>query len=233
MVKILIACEESQEVCKAFRKLGYDAYSCDTLECSGGHPEWHIKGNVLDYIGKNKYNDYKGWNLMIAHPPCTYLSVSGLHWNKKDPTRAKKTEEGLKFVQELMDAPIKYIALENPVSCISSRIRKPDQIIQPYYFGHPESKNTCLWLKNLPLLEIVEEADWTDYRCGCGRVFPYEDSKYGCCADVYGAAKPMWNNQTSSGQNNIPPGKDRAKLRSKTYSGIAKAMAQQWSKVLK
>lgn len=223
-MKALIACEESQTITIQLRKLGHEAYSCDILDCSGGHPEWHIKGDVLEQLDK-------GWDMMIAHPPCTFLSVSGLHWNRRIPERAEKTELALQFVQKLMDAPIDKIAIENPISCISTRIRKPDQIIQPWQFGHPESKATCLWLKNLPLLKPTKQAEWKKYRCRCGGVFEAELGKYGCpycCAD-YGPAKPLWDNQTKSGQNKLTPDAGRAKLRSKTYIGIAKAIAEQWS----
>jgi hypothetical protein len=146
---------------------------------------------------------------MIAHPPCTYLSVSGLHWNKRDPERAQKTEEALDFVRLLLDAPIPKIALENPVSCISSRIRKPDQIIQPYEFGDDASKKTCLWLQNLPKLVPTERVQ--------GRMVEHN-----------GKLVERWANQTDSGQNKLGPSEDRAKIRSTTYAGIARAMAEQW-----
>jgi hypothetical protein len=139
---------------------------------------------------------------MIAHPPCTYLAVSGLHWNKRDPSRQQKTEEALAFVRLLMDAPIQRIAVENPVSCISSRIRKPDQIIQPWWFGEDASKKTCLWLKNLPTLQPTNK-------------LPGDD-------------KTRRANQTPSGQNKLGPSPDRWKERSRTYLGIAQAMASQW-----
>ncbi len=215
-MRVLIACEESQEVCKAFRKLGHEAYSCDILESSGGHPEWHICNDVLNILGKNFWNQYKGWDLMIAHPPCTYLSVSGLHWNKKDIERAKKTEKALQFVKRLLNAPINKISLENPVSCISTKIRKPDQIIHPYQFGDNASKKTCLWLKNLPLLKTT---NYIEPRIVDG--------------------KKRWDNQMDNGQNvtRNSRGKvvgwntDEIKLlRSKTFPGVAKAMAEQWSK---
>jgi hypothetical protein len=136
---------------------------------------------------------------MIAHPPCTYLASSGLHWNKRIAGRQEKTEEALEFIQLLMNAPIERIAIENPIGCISSRIRKPEQIIQPWQFGEDASKSTCLWLKNLPKLQ------------------PTKIIK-----------KERYANQTASGQNNLPPSKDRWKLRSTTYQGIADAMANQW-----
>src|SRR5688572_912836 len=143
-MRVLVACEFSGVVRNAFLAQGHDAMSCDILPTEKLGP--HYRGNVLDILDES-------WDLMIAHPPCTYLSVSGLHWNKKDPSRADKTEEALEFVRTLLSAPIPRIALENPVSCISTRIRKPDQIIQPYEFGHDASKKTCLWLKGLPKLE--------------------------------------------------------------------------------
>ena len=224
-MKVLVACEESQAVTIELRKLGHEAYSCDIEPCSGGHPEWHLQEDAIQVAYREK------WDMMIAHPPCTYLSVSGLHWNNRVDGRAQKTEDALLFVKQLMNAPIEKIAIENPISIISSRIRKPDQIIQPYEFGHPESKATCLWLKNLPLLKPTKYADWKQYRCKCGGVFEVDLGKYGCpyCGGEMGAAKPLWDNQTKSGQNKLPPSKNRAKLRSKTYLGIAKAIASQWT----
>jgi len=192
-MKILIACEHSGTVRDAFRAAGHDAMSCDLLPTEQPGP--HHQGQVEDVL-------YQGWDMMIAHPPCTYLAVSGLHWNKRIPGRAEKTEAALAFVRLLMDAPIDKIVIENPVSCISSRIRKPDQIIQPYMFGHPESKKTCLWLKGLPLLRPTKVLELP--------------------------ARGYWNNQTPSGQNKIGPSPDRWKIRSKTYQGIADAMALQW-----
>jgi hypothetical protein len=208
-MKILVACEESQAVTIELRKLGHEAYSCDILEQSGGHPEWHIKGDALIEAYSGKYD------MMICFPTCTFLTVSGLHWNKKQPERAKKTEDALEFVQKLMDAPIKLIALENPVGCISSRIRKPSQTIHPYQFGDDASKRTCLWLKGLPNLEP------TQYR---------EPRMVG--------GKKRWANQMDSGQNITLNEKGKVcgwntdeikKIRSKTYPGIAKAMANQWT----
>ncbi len=140
-MKVLVACEYSGRVRDAFLARGHDAMSCDLLPTDVPGP--HYQGDVRDIL-------HDGWDLLIAHPPCTYLTVAGLHWNKRDPARAALTEEALLFVRLLMDAPIKRIAVENPVSCISSRIRRPDQIIQPHDFGADASKKTCLWLKNLP-----------------------------------------------------------------------------------
>ena len=223
-MRILLACEESQEVCKAFRERGHEAYSCDILPCSGEHPEWHIQDDVLKHL-----ND--GWDLMIAFPPCTHLAVSGA-WKFKEKQADGRQQQAIDFFMALVNAPIKKIAIENPVGIISTHYRKPDQIIQPWMFGHPESKATCLWLKNLPLLTPTEYAEWERYRCRCGYVFEEDLGKYGCpnCAAAYGPAKPMWNNQTPSGRNKLGPSKDRAKIRSKTYPGIARAMAEQWDK---
>ena len=198
-MKVLVACESSGAVRDAFSKLGHYAMSCDLLDSAT--TGLHYKGDVKDIL-------YDGWDLLIAHPPCTYLSVSGMHWTTRGLRDPKLTEDALDFVRLLMQAPIDKICIENPVSVISSRIRKPDQIIQPYEFGHNASKKTCLWLKNLPLLQ----KDSTQY------VQP-----------VMIDGKPRWANQTPSGQNKLGPSKDRWKERSKTYQGIADAMAQQWS----
>ena len=195
-MKILIACEQSGTVRDAFIAAGHDAMSCDILPSDKPGP--HYQGDVLDVLGD-------GWDMMIAHPPCTYLATSGLHWNKRRPERAQQTEDALRFVREFLVADIEHIALENPIGCISSRIRKPDQIIQPWMFGHDASKATCLWLKNLPLLC---ETDLVEPRLVAG--------------------KRRWANQTDSGQNRLPPSADRAKIRSVTYQGIADAMAAQW-----
>ena len=193
---MLIACEYSGTVRDAFLAAGHKAMSCDLLPTDVPGP--HYQGDVMDII-----ND--GWDLMIAHPPCTYLSVSGMHWTTRGLRDPQLTDDALAFVQTLMDAPIKRIAIENPVSVISSRIRKPDQIIMPYQFGHDASKKTCLWLHNLPMLRPT---DYVEPRIIDG--------------------KKRWGNQTDSGQNKLGPSDDRWKIRSKTYDGIAKAMAQQW-----
>ena len=192
-MRVLIACEYSGAVRDAFVKNGHDAMSCDLLPTDV--PGNHYHGDVFDVI-----ND--GWDLMIAHPPCTHLAVSGARWFKD---KVEEQKEALEFVQRLMDAPIDKIAIENPISIISSRIRKPDQIIQPWMFGHPEAKATCLWLKGLPTLSATDVL--TKPECG------------------------YWSNQTPSGQNKLGPSKDRWKERSKTYQGIATAMANQWGAV--
>jgi hypothetical protein len=181
-MKVLVGCEFSATVRDAFLELGHDAWSCDLLPCERD-PARHIQTNVLEVLDA-------GWDLAIFHPPCTHLAVSGSRWFKY---KVAEQAEALDFVQRLMDAPIDRIALENPVSIISSRIRKPDQIIQPWQFGHGETKATCLWLKNLPKLtptDIVEERE--------ARV------------------------------HKMAPGPNRWKERSRTYSGIAQAMAAQW-----
>lgn len=198
-MRVLIACESSGKVREAFRRRGHEAWSCDLLPADDGSP-FHFQGDALDLLGSS-------WDLLIAHPPCTYLSVSGLHWNKRRPERAMKTEEALAFAQRFFDAPVPRICVENPVSCISSRIRKPDQIIQPHQFGHDASKATCLWLKGLPKLTL-DPAEFVAPRIVDG--------------------KQRWANQTDSGQNRLPPSADRWKLRSETYQGIADAMAAQW-----
>lgn len=216
-MKVLIACEYSGTVRDAFIARGHDAISCDLLRTVKPGP--HYEGDVFDII-----ND--GWDLMIAHPPCTYLSVSGMHWTKRGLRDPQLTEDALEFVQRLMDAPINKIAVENPVSVISSRIRKPDQIVNPYQFGNDASKKTCLWLKNLPLLQTTEYIE-PRLVC-CGMEVPNEDI-HGCPnCEGQKTARKRWGNQCDSGQNKLPPSKDRWKLRSTTYQGIADAMAVQW-----
>lgn len=210
MAKILVACEESQSITKELRDLGHEAFSCDILPCSGGHPEWHIQADVFTIINQ-------GWDLMIAHPPCTYLSVSGARhlYNKdgsKNLERWENQKIALDFVQKLMDCPIPRIAIENPVSVISTKIRKPDQIIQPYMFGDEATKTTCLWLKNLPKLEptkMVGKGERTVFKSGKSHPKWYADA--------------LANAKTSA---------ERRTLRSKTFQGIARAMADQWTKNL-
>lgn len=195
-MRVLIACEYSGAVRDAFRAAGHDAMSCDLLPSEVLGP--HYQGDVRDVL-----ND--GWDLMVAHPPCTYLSVSGMHWTRRGLRDPQLTEDALDFVRLLLAAPIPRIALENPVSIISTRIRRPDQIVQPWQYGHDASKTTCLWLKNLPALQptqIIEP------RIVNGR--------------------RRWANQTDGGQNRLSPSADRWKRRSATYAGIAAAMAAQW-----
>ena len=184
-IKILIACEYSGAVRDAFKNKGFDATSCDILPTDV--PGKHYEGDIKDILN----ND---WHLMVAHPPCTHLAVSGARWFKD---KQEEQKEALEFVRMLLDAPIKHIALENPVSIISSKIRKPDQIIQPWQFGHGETKKTCLWLKNLPKLKPTKVVDGREQR--------------------------IWK---------LPPSKDRWKIRSKTFQGIADAMAEQWGEYI-
>jgi len=201
-MRVLVACEYSGKVRDAFIAQGHDAMSCDLLPTDALGP--HYQGDVFDII-----ND--GWDLMVAHPPCTYLSVSGMHWTTRGIRDPKLTEDALEFVQRLLDAPIDKIALENPVSIISSRIRKPDQIISPYQFGHDTSKKTCLWLKNLSLLKSTQ------------MIAPR------IVITPSGKEAKRWGNQCDNyGQDKLPPSADRWKLRSTTYQGIADAMASQW-----
>jgi len=195
-MKILVACEYSGIVRDAFIKRGHFAMSCDLLPTDVPGP--HHQGDVFEIIDRD-------WDLMIAHPPCTYLCSSGLHWNGRVAGRQEKTDEAVEFVRRLLDANIPRIALENPIGCISRLIRKPEQIIQPHQFGDDASKSTCLWLKNLPLLIPTKNIP--------PRIID---------------GKSRWANQTDSGQNRLGPSDDRWKERSKTYQGIADAMAFQW-----
>ena len=205
--KILIACEESQAITKAFRKLGFEAYSCDLQECSGGNPEWHIQGDALKEAYSGKYD------MMIAHPPCTYIANSGNRWlyvdGKRNEPRWKQRKLALEFVKKLMDAPIEKIAIENPISAISSEIKKPTQIIQPYHFGDKVRKATCLWLKNLPKLRHT-------------KVVKPEIIRY-----TNGKTESVFHRETF----NLPYS-ERGKARSKTFQGIANAIANQWSVAL-
>ncbi len=219
-MKVLVACEYSGRVRDAFLSRGHDAMSCDLLPTDVPGPHYH--GDVRDVL-------YDGWDLMVAHPPCTYLCSSGLHWNGRTQGRQALTDESLQFVRLLLDAPIRYIALENPIGCISTHIRKPNQTIQPWMFGEDASKATCLWLKNLPNLMPTKEVA-PRYVC-CGNVLPDGVGKYGCQNhNGEKIAKARWANQTNGGQNKLAPSEDRWKLRSETYHGIANAMGQQWSR---
>lgn len=206
-MRVLVACEYSGAVRDAFTRAGHDAMSCDLLPTDAPGP--HYQGDVFDVIGD-------GWDLMVAHPPCTYLCSSGLHWNARGRMvdgrpRQELTEEALEFVRRLMGAPIPRIAVENPQGCIGTRIRPADQYVQPWQFGHDASKKTGLWLKSLPLLRPTKMVP--------GRVVG---------VDRRGMTIPRWGNQTDSGQNRLPPTADRWKIRSATYAGIADAMADQW-----
>jgi site-specific DNA-cytosine methylase len=207
--KVLIACEESQAVTKEMRAKGIEAYSCDILPCSGGHPEWHIQGDVTPLLEQE-------WDMIIAFPPCTYLTVTGNRWfnieryGEKAIQRHKDREEAIKFFMLFANAECEKIAIENPVGIMSSYWRKPDQIIQPWMFGDEAEKTTCLWLKGLPLLKSTNE------------VKPPERVKY-----KSGKTMPAWYAVAWR-----LPKEERAKLRSKTFPGIAKAMAEQWGSIL-
>lgn len=202
-MKVLVACEESQVVCKAFRARGHEAYSCDIQDCSGGHPEWHIKCNVIEILGY-------GWDLMVAHPPCTYFSRAGIQFIYKQPDRIEKLWESFRFVKALWNADINKIAIENPVGWLNTNWRKSNQIIHPWYFGDGEMKETCLWLKNLPRLNGLHEV-------------AINPSKYHPKPEKsrIGSDGKMKNKYFMSRMTN-------AKDRSKTFPGIANAMAQQW-----
>ena len=238
VLNILVACEESQRVCEEFRKLGHNAFSCDLLSCSGGHPEWHFKCDVLGVIREhggilqngNSYhlNEGENWDLMVAHPPCTFLAISGAKWfydpedknlpiserrpHPRFPNRAKDRENGANFFMRLANSDIERIAIENPIGIMSSRYRKPDQIVQPFFFGDSARKTTCLWLKNLPNLKatnLVDEGDRIYFKSG--------------------RSLPKWY---SDGLTKTKNSSERRTLRSKTFPGFAKAIATQWSEYI-
>ena len=199
MARVLVACEYSGRVRQAFRDLGHDAWSCDLYEPAEDGSPWHREGDAerIAYEG--------GWDLMICHPPCTYLTNSGERWMKGNPERQAARKEAVRFAVALMGAPIPMIAMENPIGHLSTAYRKPDQIIQPHQFGHPETKSTCLWLKGLPKLAPTD-----DVREAMSRLSLAERSRI------------HW----------MPPGPERWKERSRTYEGIARAMAAQWGPLL-
>lgn len=184
-MRVLVACEESQAVTVELRRLGHEAYSCDNEPCSGGHPEWHLQQDVLPLLCEQ-------WDMVLAFPPCTHLAVSGArHFEAK--RKDGRQQQGIDFFMAFTDLDCPKVAIENPIGIMSSHYRKPDQIIQPWQFGHGETKATCLWLKGLPKLRPTGIAEGREQR--------------------------VWK---------LPPGPDRAKKRSKTYPGIAKAIAEQW-----
>lgn len=231
-MRILVACEESQAVTIELRKLGHEAYSCDIMECSGGHPEWHIQGDVLPLLksghhvlnlenGETKFLDYNKWDMIIAFPPCIYLTNAGTrHYSlkcnppEKVAARKVKRQSAFDFVMKIANADCDKIAIENPVGWLNSQWRKPNQIIHPYYFGDPYTKRTCLWTKNLPLLDYqntIIEKPGPMYICQ-GELS--KGKPIGWCEGIKG---------TTGGQEG------RAKARSKTFPGIAKAIAEQWA----
>ena len=207
-MKILVACEESQAVCKEFRALGHEAYSCDIIDCSGGHPEWHIMQDVLPLLNGNcEFKTCNGqahkidgkWDMIIAFPPCTHLCVSGARWFKEGIKPYSLQEQGAEFFMEFVNADCEQIAIENPIGVMSTKYRKPNQIINPFQFGHPEQKKTCLWLKGL--YNLKETNNVYDYMM----TLPIKER-----------TRIHWL------------GSNHSKERSKTFPGIAKAMAEQW-----
>ncbi len=216
-MNVLIACEESQTVCKAFRALGHEAYSCDVQEPSGGHPEWHILGDALEAVKGGEIvtmdgqrHDIGKWEMLIAHPPCTYLTLAGNKWFKPEfterfPDRQKQRKEAIDFFMDIANADCDKIAIENPVGVMSSQWRKPNQYIEPYMFGDPEKKKTGLWLKGLPLLKPTNIVEPVIIHCKSG------------------ANEPRWHIETMR-----LPKEERSRVRSQTFPGIAAAMAEQW-----
>ena len=220
-MRVLVACEESQRVCIAFREKGHDAFSCDIQDCSGGLPEWHIKGDVLPLLNGNcSFKTVAGvehtidgeWDLIIAHPPCTYLTVTGNRWfnvkryGEKAKEREKEREKAAHFFMRFVNAHCDHIAIENPVGYMNTHYRKPDQIIQPYMFGDPFEKKTCIWLKGLPKLQptdVVEHPARQEF--ASGKTMPAWYAK-------------AWHLSKE----------ERSKIRSQTFPGFAKAMADQW-----
>lgn len=220
-MKILVACEESQRVCTAFRKKGHEAYSCDLQTCSGSHPEWHIMQDVIPLLNGNcefetvdgtKHKIEGKWDLIIAHPPCTYLTVTGNRWfnvkryGERAMIRQKNREQAIKFFMEIANADCDKIVIENPVGVISTVWRKPDQIIHPYLFGDCAEKKTCLWLKGVEPLNATNEVE------------PPERVKFDS-----GKTMPKWYADLWH-----LPREERSRLRSQTFPGFAKAMAEQW-----
>lgn len=197
-MKVLVACEESQAVTIEFRKLGHEAYSCDIEPCSGGHPEWHLQQDVTPLLKKQ-------WDMILAFPPCTHLAVSGACWFEQKRKDGRQ-QQGIDFFMEFVNANCDKIAIENPIGIMSTMYRKPDQIIHPYMFGDPYTKSTCIWLKNLPLLiptNVVDKGEHIIYKSG--------------------KRMPKWYAEAFS-----LPKRERAMIRSKTFIGIARAMAEQW-----
>lgn len=217
-MRILVACEESQAVTIELRKLGHEAFSCDIQECSGGHPEWHIKGDVIEQLDN-------GWDMMIAFPPCTHLALSGsMHFEQK--RKDGRQQEAIDFFLKIANAPIEKIAIENPMGIMGKIYRPFDQVIHPYYFGDGFQKTTCLWLKNLPKLYHNDKVNLFDNEIT--HVEPEErfywtDKKTGKIK-----SQPMWYYQALL---KAKTKEERSKLRSKTFPGIAKAMANQWTKL--
>jgi hypothetical protein len=220
-MNVLVGCEFSGVIRDAFIALGHNAMSCDLLPTSRPGP--HYQGDIRDILA-----DARQWDLLIACPPCTYLCRSGVHWVARIPGRAQQMEDAIAFVRSIANANVDRYGIENPIGVLSTRWRKPDQIIQPHQFGHDAAKATCLWTKNIPKLVPTQHVSprWV---C-CGRVLDIDlVGKYDC-PNCNGDGKPLprWANQTDSGQNRLGPSADRWALRSITYPGIAAAMASQW-----
>jgi hypothetical protein len=207
ILKILVGCEESQAVTKELRKLGHEAYSCDLLPASGGHPEWHFQDDIFKIINSCE------WDILICFPPCTDLAVSGArHFKRKRADGSQ--QKSIEFFMSLVDAPVEKIAIENPIGIMSGEYRKPDQIIQPWQFGDKAQKSTCLWLKNLPKLKptgIVDKGEFYEFTSKKGKK----------------KRMPLWYYEAL--QKATTPA-ERRTLRSKTFKGIAEAMADQWTK---
>jgi len=203
--RVLVACEESQAVTIELRRIGIAAWSCDIVPCSGGHPEWHIQGDALDHLED-------GWDMLIAHPPCTYLSYAGIgHWNK--PGRKEKREAAMQFFMEFVNAPVPRIAVENPLGLPNQAYRKPDQVIHPYMFGDSALKRTCLWLKGLPALEWYPT----------GGLFP---------SNAVEPPPPVSIDRNGKLRHWTDAAVRSQRARSKTFPGIARAMADQWGRYL-
>ena len=216
-LKVLLACEESQAVCAEFRKLGHEAYSADIMECSGGRPDWHIQGDVLEVIED-------GWDMMIAFPPCTHLAVSGAKHFKQKIADGRQ-QAGIDFFMQMINAPIPRIAVENPIGIMSTHYDKPTQIIHPYNFGDPYSKSTCLWLKGLPKLRyrpIQNDSPQKEIEFIEDESLPLEVGKGEFVTFPSGKRMAKWYNEASGNGH----------LRSKTFPGIAKAMATQWGNLV-
>ena len=214
-MRVLVGCEFSQIVCMAFRAKGHEAFSCDLLPCEGGHPEWHIQGDVLEAVKM-------GWDMAIFHPPCTYLSYVGMrHWNK--PGRAEKRRDAMKFFMQLVDSDIPRIGTENPLGYPCQVYRAPDQVIHPYYFGEPKQKRICLWLKNLPPLQYRLHDELFGPRTAVDKPEPM----YICQGKKCFGKKIHWVEGIRSGSKN------RSHERSRFFVSIANAMAEQWGNLPK
>jgi len=204
-MRVLVACEESQVVCSAFREKGHEAFSCDIKPCSGGYPDWHLQQDVLQLLKEN-------WDIIIAFPPCTHLAVSGArHFAEKQ--KDGRQQDGIDFFMEFVNCKCEKVAIENPIGIMSTKYKNPTQIIQPYYFGDAEVKTTCLWLKNLPMLIHIKEENLFNEKI------------------THVTPEYIIGKRTLKKYSRIhyeTPSRDRSRIRSKTFNGIANAMAEQW-----